>query len=30
MVFDIMTADVTAMQHVMERFARDVKTGVRA
>jgi probable F420-dependent oxidoreductase len=30
MVFDIMTADVAEMQRVMERFARDVKTGVRA
>src|SRR5262249_41545288 len=30
MVFDIMTADVTEMQRVMERFTHDVKTGVRA
>jgi hypothetical protein len=30
MVFDIMTTDVAEMQRVMERFARDVKTGVRA
>jgi hypothetical protein len=29
-VFDIMTAEVTEMQRVMERFARDVKAGVRA
>jgi alkanesulfonate monooxygenase SsuD/methylene tetrahydromethanopterin reductase-like flavin-dependent oxidoreductase (luciferase family) len=29
-VFDIMTADVGEMQRVMERFARDVKTAVRA
>ena len=29
MVFDIMTAEVTEMQRVMERFAREVKTGVR-
>jgi hypothetical protein len=30
MVFDIMTADVTEMQRVMERFAHDVKAGGRA
>src|SRR5205807_1472708 len=30
MVFDIMTADVAEMQRVLERFARDVKAGVRA
>ena len=30
MVFDVMTPDVTEMQRVMERFAHDVKTGVRA
>ena len=30
MVFDIMTTDVAEMQRVMERFARDVKGGVRA
>ena len=29
MIFDIMTTDVAEMQHVMERFARDVKAGVR-
>jgi hypothetical protein len=29
MVFDIMTTDVAEMQRVMERFARDVKAGVR-
>ena len=30
MVFDIMTTDVAEMQHVMERFARDVTGGVHA
>jgi probable F420-dependent oxidoreductase len=30
LVFDIMTTDVAEMQRVMERFACDVKTGVRA
>jgi hypothetical protein len=30
MVCDIMTADVTEMQHVMERLAHDVKAGVHA
>ena len=30
LVFDIMTADVAEMQRVIERFAHDVKTGVRA
>ena len=29
MVFDIMTTDVAEMQRVMERFAHDVKGGVR-
>ena len=30
MIFDVMAPDVAALQHAMDRFVRDVRTGLTA